>query len=473
MNSSIIMGICRKYTDLSQMEVGEIISAAKRLQNMANLFDADAFIDCLVSGDSGDAIVVAEAKPNASRSAYKHSVVGMLAKKENEPAVHRTLMLGYTTRFMKAQTQENVTVIQTVDPIYYDDTVIGVYIIERKLEKFKFDNVDGISDIKFSQTSLIKPDSSFIKEQGLHIADKIELGILCVNYQGVVVFCNQMLTAIYRHLGFVEPIVGSEYKNVCLIKEESDELETDIIRREIRIDGSYFVIKRMKVNSDDIEFIVTITDVTTRKMQEKALILRSVAFNEMHHRIKNNLQTIASLLRLQKRKIIDDVGKEAIDDSINRILAIASIHEIMLNKEIDIVTLIDIIENIKTNTMRYFSSEDFVLDISCVGGDFDINLDQATAIVLIINELLQNSIKYAFDGKNKGEILILARKIKVVSEMRIEISYSDNGIGFDVQKALDMKTMGLSIIKLMVKEKLKGKIKFNSNSQGLNVKIVF
>ena len=111
----IIQELCKKYTDLTDEEIATIQGMSAVLQPLANLEDADIFIDC-PSWD-GDAIVVAEAKPSYVPSSYKKTVVGLLARKENEPAVARTFRLGVATKQMKAVTQENGRTIQSVEPI--------------------------------------------------------------------------------------------------------------------------------------------------------------------------------------------------------------------------------------------------------------------------------------------------------------------------------------------------------------------
>ena len=102
---NVIWSLCRKYTDLSDEEIRIIEHMSETLQPLANLEGADIFIDC--PGRDGNAIVVAEAKPECVPSSYKNTVVGLLAKPENEPAVARTFRLGVGTKQMKAVTQEN------------------------------------------------------------------------------------------------------------------------------------------------------------------------------------------------------------------------------------------------------------------------------------------------------------------------------------------------------------------------------
>ena len=124
-----IRQLCQEYTDLTDDEIQVIEMMAGTLQPLANLEAADIFVDCPCR--EGDAIVVAEAKPEEDPSAYRNSVVGMLAKSENEPAVARTFRLGVATKHMKARTQEDNYTIQSVEPIKYNGRVIGVLIREK------------------------------------------------------------------------------------------------------------------------------------------------------------------------------------------------------------------------------------------------------------------------------------------------------------------------------------------------------
>ena len=128
-----IWTLCRKYTDLSDEEIRIIENTSAILQPLANLEDADIFIDC--PQRDGDAIVVAEAKPEDVPSSYKNSVVGLLAKAENEPAVARTFRLGVGTKQMKATTQENGSTIQSVEPIRHGSRIIGVLIREKRVDE--------------------------------------------------------------------------------------------------------------------------------------------------------------------------------------------------------------------------------------------------------------------------------------------------------------------------------------------------
>ena len=300
----------------------------------------------------------------------------------------------------------------------------------------------------------------------LNVADTIEEGLLFINHDNKVVFRNKVAANIYSRLGFVEDITGQDYERISLAKRIEGELANV---QEVRVGSYYFSVKMITINRQDVNYIVIISDITSEKLQEKELILKSVAFKEMHHRVKNNLQTIASLIRLQQNRTTNEETKRDLADTITRILAISSTHEMLLANDMETIKLNDMINTIKDNMLKYYGNDDFKLTIENYGGDFDIPFEKASALALILNELMQNSIKYAFVGKKKGKIVLMA--IDGLGD-DIKLIFEDNGCGFDAQTTTG-GNMGWTIINSMVNEKLNGHVKLKSGDNGTRVEIVF
>lgn len=463
----IIERLCNEYTDLIVDEIMEIREAAKALPAMASMFNADAFIDCPLNDGSGDSIVVVEAKPVDGESSYKKPVVGLVATKEKEPAVYRTFKLGVPTKFMKAVTQENAHVVQTVEPIYSKDRIIGVYIIEQRMEEVARATSE---DEEFSSERLALKDINtlMLGEAGSAVADSIEEGLLLIDKENKVVFRNKSAEDIHRRLGFLTEILGQNYNEICLSELPSPESGNSMVK-EIKLGDFYFLVKTLYIGQKDLNYIVTISDITSRKMQEQALVLRSVAFKEMHHRVKNNLQTMAALLRLQRNNVESQEAKIALSETMSRIYAISSTHQLLVEADIEDIKLNDMISSIKTNTVMYYDRPDFDLQIECFGGDFDIKYEQANALALVLNELLQNSIKHAFPKRDSGKIVIMAFQKGMDAR---EVVYMDDGCGFDVDNTKS-EGIGSTIVDMMVKEKLKGHMSVRSNSSGSRFNIIF
>lgn len=190
-----------------------------------------------------------------------------------------------------------------------------------------------------------------------------------------------------------------------------------------------------------------------------------IAMKEIHHRIKNNLQFVASILNIQSRKIDNIEAKQMFEDNVNRILSIALVHDILtqdgLSDKISLNTIINAI-------MGYMDTVEKNIKVKIEGENILINPNIATSIAVIINELLGNAYKHAFKGRDSGEITISIFPDILYSSIVV----SDNGVGFDVNKH-NKKSLGLELVKLTVMDKLKGKLQISSSERGSTIKFDF
>ncbi len=201
-------------------------------------------------------------------------------------------------------------------------------------------------------------------------------------------------------------------------------------------------------------------------LEEKEVLLR-----EIHHRVKNNMQVIISLLRLQSAKIGERQYADMLKESQDRIKSMALIHERLYQSE-DIAN-IDFGGYAKTLTNNLFVSHGVNPDrirLTVEIEDISLGLDYAIPCGLIINELVSNSLKYAFPNETEGEIRIALRKI---SKDDVELSLSDNGVG--IPEELDfgaIESLGLDLVKILAEHQLGGQIELN-RTQGTRLSIKF
>lgn len=200
-------------------------------------------------------------------------------------------------------------------------------------------------------------------------------------------------------------------------------------------------------------------------LEEKEILLK-----EIHHRVKNNLQVISSLLFLQSKKIKNNEALEMFKESQNRIKAMALIHEKLYQSE-DIVHIdfSKYISSLTSYLIKSYRVSSLNISIHKEIGNFEINIDKAIPCGLIINELISNSLKHAFPNARKGEIKI---KIDTIDSDRAIIDVKDNGIGMPDE--IDMKnvnTLGLRLVNTLIKQ-LDGMMEINRNN-GTEYKIIF
>ncbi|MFX0549980.1 sensor histidine kinase [Hathewaya histolytica] len=467
-----IKSLCKMYTHLDDSDINIIENISEMLQFIADLVKADVFIDC-PSGDK--AIVVAEAKPSYCKSIYKNSVVGEFAIIDDEPAVIRTLQVGMPTKDLKGVTQEKIQVKQTVEPIKNKSgKTIGVLIIEKDETEIVENNrrIEILSETNEKLTNILaekrsfslKRDSNNDKNITYHIDDSV----IIFDENGVVRFKNPVASALYKNLGYKEDLLGMDFSNVSLNKYSFDEIINDkkADSFEVEINNMVLQVKYIVQTSKVLNLVMVVKDITDVKQKEKELILKSVVIKEIHHRVKNNLQTIASLLRLQLRRIDNEEFKSALTESMNRILSIATTHEILAQQGIDELNIKEVIQKLKVNMVRCYNIEKAKIEIKITGDDFQIDSDKSTSIALIINEIIQNSLDHAFIGRESGKIEIKIHRGNTYSTIFV----IDDGIGFDINKQ-KKNSLGLNIVKSLVHDKLGGELNIFSNEEG--TKVVF
>lgn len=216
--------------------------------------------------------------------------------------------------------------------------------------------------------------------------------------------------------------------------------------------NGYFEARYAKINNNEV--LVVIRDITETKLAEQelknSLAEKEILLKEIHHRVKNNLQVISSILNLQSSFIKDFSTINILKESQNRIKSMAFIHESLYqNKDFSNVNFSDYVSNL-CNTLfyTYNTSDDFVklkLEISPI----KLSIDNAIPCGLIINELVSNALKYAFPNNRKGELAI--RVFFHKNQLRIEVE--DNGIGFPENLNFrNTDSLGLQLVITLVEQ---------------------
>lgn len=184
---------------------------------------------------------------------------------------------------------------------------------------------------------------------------------------------------------------------------------------------------------------------------------------EIHHRIKNNLQVISGLFDKQSRQTWDETTRKLMKEGQDRVFSIALVHENLYQS--DNLTTIQIKSYLETLTKNIEKSQksefqDIVLNLDV--DDSVLDIDTAIPLGLILNELITNCYKYAFNGRTKGEIQI--RFHQMANEMVLDVQ--DNGVGlpqnFDIDKT---KSLGINLVRGLVRQ-LDGKLDFTSSAEG-------
>jgi len=207
--------------------------------------------------------------------------------------------------------------------------------------------------------------------------------------------------------------------------------------------------------------IVLLRDITELRLRDRLLVSKDATIREIHHRVKNNLQTISSLLRLQGRRLESDEAKLAIDESVRRIRAIALVHETLANETADDVSLADVAGMLARTAQDSFTSPERPIHFEVIGDAGLVPSDIVTPLAVVLNELLQNTVDHAFPASSlvdEGDIGLVEIFLDRTEE-QIRMAVRDNGIG--VPPDFDSETqqgLGLTIIRGLATTELGGAI---------------
>ncbi len=204
---------------------------------------------------------------------------------------------------------------------------------------------------------------------------------------------------------------------------------------------------------------------------KEALFEKEILLKEVHHRVKNNLQIISGLLELQNIKVDNQDIKIALEEGKNRIQSVALIHKMMYQSEtVSKVKMKDYLEELIAMLKVSYENPLKPIDISVKTDEINIDITKAVPISLIVNELICNAYKYAFNDKNGNEIKVILKNGNQEKDYLLEIS--DNGIGLPENFNFEnSKTIGFDLIKGLTRQ-LKGNVKVE-NTKGLTVQIQF
>ncbi|MGP7818187.1 sensor histidine kinase [Niallia sp. 01092] len=345
-----------KVTSLSKEQCDCIENLSRNLQIIADVSQADIFIDCL-SPEGNAAIVVAEAHPTTTQSLYKNSVLGQIAYEESEPGVLFSLRTGKPVIGSRGISQEYVVIQQDIVPI--TDSSGGTFAV-------------------------------LIKERDISSA------------------------------------VQTQQK-----------------------------VKKLMKAANSVE---------------KKQVIQSIVIQEIHHRVKNNLQVISSLLRLQMRRSSSKDVAEVFQDSISRISSMAMVHDYLAQNGIEEVDAKFVIEQIASLLISSSSIPGQDIHVSVYGDSLLLPSNRATSVALIVNELIQNSIKHAFGSRSKGMIDIYVNCRKQMAT----ITVNDDGCGMDeAVRSRKKSSLGLKLVELLVEEELEGILSYFHSNQGTKVSITF
>lgn len=462
--------LCREKSSLGEEDILHLENILANMQHFADLAGADIFID-VATKDPDAAVVVAEAKPSTSPSMYQGSVVGEYAQRCNEPAVFKTFEDGEPALNVQGMSQERVPIAQTVTPIRNsEDKIIAVLIMER-------DNSFQVRQERtmelLSQTTQKLTDTLLnLASVGEVLPSMIHDALFIVDVHGRISFVNHAANKLLHSFDdSINPVGMTVERLTIQMAGLQLVFNSELSSGEVQIQGHILMVRSLPIlEGTEVQGkVYLLSDITELRKKERQLIAKSTVIKEIHHRVKNNLQTIASLMRLQMRRVKNQETQDAFQESINRIRCIALVHEIFSRETPEVIELRECITRIGQILLENMLLPEQQIEFQLLGEDIYIPSNQATPTAIVVNEILTNSLKYAFVGNVPGKITVWLEG----GQDEVKIIIRDNGSGFPSGFDPEVSAnLGLQITQALVTESLAGDM-FMYNDGGAVVEIKF
>ena len=285
-------------------------------------------------------------------------------------------------------------------------------------------------------------------------------GIVLINCNGVVIYADEMAESILHMRNRSGALVGSNIYNTSMnLTGAKQALATregfveDVTLGEVVVTRRVIpLLRRGKVH----RVIAVLTERTELYRKEEELMIKTSVIKEIHHRVKNNLQTIASLLRMQMRRTKSREAKDVLQESVNRILSISLVHEILSHHDEERIDISSVARQLLSLLAHGMAGVDCRVGTEFSGQPLQLPSDMATSLALVLNELITNAITHGFEGLPSGSVQVAISR----EDDLCVLSVADDGVGMKPQEELQRSHLGLTIVRTLVEKDLRGKLEF-------------
>ena len=202
-------------------------------------------------------------------------------------------------------------------------------------------------------------------------------------------------------------------------------------------------------------------DVTELRRRDRQILSKDATIREIHHRVKNNLQTVAALLRLQSRRVANPEARQALEESMRRVSSIALVHETLsgsIDEKVDFDEIVD-----RLLQMLHDVTGAAQIELRRAGSFGDVSGNIATTLVLVLTELVQNAVEHAFPGGRPGSVEVRADR----RAGSVVVTVLDDGVGLPSNFSSEASDrLGLQIVRTLVGAEAGGEVRFTARPDG-------
>jgi two-component sensor histidine kinase len=413
-------------------------------------------------------LVIAQIRPTTATTVFSDDLVGTSINWGEQPLVDQALSEGEIVKDIKLENVGQLMIKKESIPVILNGKTLAVITRHRNAELMRQPSKLELNYREIAQKIYkMVTEGTFPIRNSLYSAEsapRVGDGLIRLDKNGTIFFASPNARSALSRVGFQKELEGENLGAVFAGLHKGENLPTDeswqtslsgkLLRR-VEYESPVAVIDILVIpltqGNDRIGAVVLLHNITELRNRDRALITKDATIKEIHHRVKNNLQTVSALLRLQSRRVTDPTASAALSEAVRRVASIALVHETLSNQSSEFVEFDQVFEQIVKNALDLNSRE---IELKKVGNFGAFDSKTATALSLVITELIHNALEH---GLNQSGDQLIVEVIK--QQNHYQVSVCDNGAGlpseFNLEKSANL---GLQIANTLTKNELNGSL---------------
>jgi two-component sensor histidine kinase len=419
-------------------------------------------------------VCIAQIRPTTAATVFSNDLIGSKIEWGQRPLIDQALSDGELIRDTKPELIGELMIKEETIPVIFENKTLAIISRHRNAELMR-----SPSRLELNYREIAHKIFKMVSEGNFPIrnsiyssesAPRVGDGLIRLDVNGTVFFASPNARSALSRLGYQEELEQKNLGEVFSSLDNGDNQPVDESWKTL-LSGKY--LRRAEYESGDVVIdllvipltegvdrigaIVLVHNITELRNRDRALITKDATIKEIHHRVKNNLQTVSALLRLQSRRVEDPTASAALEEAVRRVASIALVHETLSNQSAEFVEFDQVFDQIIKNS---FELNPRKINFKKIGnfGTFDSKI--ATALSLVITELIHNSFEHGL--LDTGDLLM----VEVSNENKnYTVTVADNGAGLPANFNLEKSSnLGLQIANTLTKNELNGTLKLFSEN---------
>ncbi|MEY3020099.1 MAG: hypothetical protein RLZZ272_1083 [Actinomycetota bacterium] len=451
--------LVQERAGLGPAELDRLQAIVSDWQILSDLSFSDLLLHCRDRA-TGEDVVVAHMRPYTAQTVHPEDLIG--ATSPQGSAVARAFEEGVIVSDGEPDWSSGVPIRQEAIPVPFDGRIIAVVTREANLSmvrtpsQLELTYLQAANDLSRMIAAGEFPFEGEDPER--EVAPRVGDGMLRLDPTGRVVYASPNAVSAFRRLGVIDNIVRRNVADFDLDDEAVLEALTEgrPIESEVEARGAVVLRRVLPLvrNGQVLGGLMLVREVTDLRRQERLLLYKDATIREIHHRVKNNLQAVASILRLQGRRLETVEGRAALEESVRRIASIAVVHETLsidARQRVDFDAVARRLSELVTSGLAD-PRRPVVVDFAGRAGE--VPPEVASPLALVLSELLQNALEHGFVATG-GRIAVELERAAAELTIRVIDDGVGVGEGFDVERDANL---GLRIGATLVASELGGRL---------------